>query len=112
MPELIRMEDLPELEGWLTLPEAAKLLGLTRQRVYQMVQVGTLKSVMKLGDKPTYIIRKAEIEPLVQARLSDTRKLLAQLEAGVEPDEEDEDDEEPFRRRAAALRTAGHEPAM
>lgn len=52
------------LEGWMTLPDAARLLGITRSRIHQLVpapgQAGQLKSARKIGRLT--IVRTVEVE--------------------------------------------------
>ena len=55
--------DVPPLEGWTTISEAAELLGVTRQAVHKMIFDRKLKSVRRLGSvlKPIYVVRTAEV---------------------------------------------------
>ncbi len=62
----IAMSDLPELAGWLTVPEAADDLSLSRQRVYQMIEEGKIKTCHRLGRRPVWIIREAEVRHMVE----------------------------------------------
>jgi hypothetical protein len=65
----VNMADVPELDGWLSLPVAAQKLGVSRQRVFQMIQEDRIKSVRQIpgvGDRPAaYVVRLAEIDQLV-----------------------------------------------
>lgn len=59
-------EDLPELEGWITLPEAAQVLGVSRSMAHIMV-FGTeqkIKTAHRLGHKPLIVCREAEIRKM------------------------------------------------
>jgi predicted DNA-binding transcriptional regulator AlpA len=62
------MTELPTLEGWITLPEAADQLGMTRARTYQLVQEWKITTAHKLGGRPVYIVRQAEIDQLKAGR--------------------------------------------
>jgi Helix-turn-helix domain len=65
----VDMTQVPELDGWLSVPVAAQELGVSRQRVFQMIQEGRIKSVRQIpgvGERPAaYVVRKAEIDQLV-----------------------------------------------
>lgn len=59
-------EDIPELEGWLSLPEAGDLLHVTRQRVFQMGaeegKLQTLRRIRGAGPRPAaYVVGTPEI---------------------------------------------------
>jgi len=68
--------DVEELDGWLSLPVAAQRLGVTRQRVYQMIQEGRIPSaavrkIPGVGDRPAAdVVREAEIDQIVAAELA------------------------------------------
>jgi len=68
------LRGLPELEGWLTFTEAAETLGISRQRFYQLAEavdvngVPRVKTAQKLGARPTYIVRTAEVTALKAQR--------------------------------------------
>lgn len=68
------LRQLPELEGWLTFTEAAETLGISRQRFYQLAEAidehGTprVKTAQKLGARPTYIVRTAEVTAIKAQR--------------------------------------------
>lgn len=46
----------------ITLDEAAALLGKTPARVRQMIQAKNFKQVWELGDRPTYLLSRSEVE--------------------------------------------------
>ncbi len=58
------LRTLPELEGWLTFTQAALELGISRQRFYQLAEAGQLQTAQRLGERPTYIVRTAEVKAL------------------------------------------------
>lgn len=77
MPGRGRKRDLralPELEGWLTFTEAAEELGISRQRFYQLAEATDaegnprVQTAHRLGARPTYIVRTAEVASLKLAR--------------------------------------------
>lgn len=62
-------DGIPQLEGWMTLPDAARELGITRSRVHQLVP-GQLPSVRRIGNLK--IVRTVEVMARKQ-RLQDAR---------------------------------------
>lgn len=78
---------VPELEGWITLSEAGLRLGKSRWAMHKMAAARIrdpsgelvprhLLTVRRVGEKPFYIVRAAEIAAIRQ-----------QLEAGVPEDQ-------------------------
>jgi excisionase family DNA binding protein len=62
--------DTPRLADWITLPEAAELLGVSKQYVHKLVRNGRLNTLRSLGSRPIYIVREAEILEIQQDRLA------------------------------------------
>lgn len=62
-----KLENLPVLPGWITLGQAAELLGISRQHAYRRARlanegsVGGWKTVHRLGDKPSYVVSSNEV---------------------------------------------------
>jgi excisionase family DNA binding protein len=54
-------------ENDLTVYEVAKMLGVTGERVRQLVNAGALKA-QKLGNRGNYIIRREDAEALTKQR--------------------------------------------
>lgn len=44
LPEPPAIPTIPPMESWLTVTEAAELLGLTRSRIYNLIREGRLRS--------------------------------------------------------------------
>lgn len=61
---LISLSDVPEMEGWLTLPEAAAELGISRTRTADMVREGKITTCMRLGRRPYFVVREVEIRQI------------------------------------------------
>jgi hypothetical protein len=62
----IRVEEVPELEGKVSLPKAAKVLDVSRQRVFQMgAEEGKLPSLRRIagaGERPAaYVLDTIEV---------------------------------------------------
>jgi predicted DNA-binding transcriptional regulator AlpA len=63
----------PRLEGWLTLPEAAEKLGMSRQRVHQICDKGGFTTAHEIG---TFIVvRAAEVNKMLAARQAEAARL-------------------------------------
>ena len=58
------LADLPVLAGWLTFPEAARALGVSRQRFYQMVEEGKITTAVRVGPRPYHLVEEQEIDKL------------------------------------------------
>lgn len=54
--------DIPALEGYVLLADAADILGVTRQHVYRLVREKTLKSVRRIGTSNFYVVKVTEVE--------------------------------------------------
>jgi excisionase family DNA binding protein len=48
--KLMQNEDIPLLDGWVTLPEAAQRLGISRQYAYKLASDGYFRSLRRLGE--------------------------------------------------------------
>jgi hypothetical protein len=65
---------IPVLEGWMIVPVAAEILGLSRQWVWELVTVNgtSFRNVRRLpgtGERPAAIlVRASEVERIRQAR--------------------------------------------
>ena len=59
------------MSKYLTVPQLAKILGLTRQRVHQLVQAGKIPAE-KVGN--TYIIVEQEILDILNKGITDSDK--------------------------------------
>lgn len=62
------MSDVPFLEGWTTLTEAAERLGVSKQAVHKMASEGKITTLRRIGRKPLYVMRDAELTRLEAAR--------------------------------------------
>jgi hypothetical protein len=64
--------EVPELEGQVSLPKAGLELGVSRQRMFQMIDEGKLKTVRRIpgaGVRPAaYVISTAERDGLLAAQ--------------------------------------------
>lgn len=53
MAKKIDLLEVPQLEGWMTLPEAADAMGYSRQYVHTLASTGIFTSLRRIG---TYLI--------------------------------------------------------
>lgn len=58
--------EVPRLEGWLTFPEAAAILDVSKQMVHKMAfgRRPLLLTVRRVGDKPIYVVKEEEVRAL------------------------------------------------
>lgn len=66
------LRQLPELEGWITFPDAAEELGITRQRIHQIAEKDdpvVIETALRLGRKHViFVMRISEVEDLKRRR--------------------------------------------
>lgn len=61
--------DIPVLEGWITIPEAASKLGISRQYAYKRAADGYFKSIHQIGDEnATYVVSTEEVATKIRSR--------------------------------------------
>lgn len=64
--------EIPRLEGWLSVPEAAFALGVSKQMIHKMIHSLNVfnceRDVRKVGDKPMYLVRESAVEALRKSR--------------------------------------------
>lgn len=69
-----------KLEGWLTLPEAGGLLGVTRQDVERKIKAGLFldEDVRTIGGgRPIYLVTETSVAKMVAESNDVTSELLA-----------------------------------
>jgi excisionase family DNA binding protein len=72
--EKIKLSELPVLEGWRSLVGASRYLGVTRARVYQMVEEGKITSCRRVEDSTHYLVRDAELKEIKDKWLVEARE--------------------------------------
>lgn len=61
--------NVPVLEGgWVTLTEAAEVLGITRQHSYKRAKTGGYKTIRRIGASPAFVVNRSELEEIVNGR--------------------------------------------
>jgi hypothetical protein len=60
--------DVPELEGWMLLSDAAALLDVSRTSVHRMVRSGRIETCRRIpGTARIYVVRRQEIVNLINS---------------------------------------------
>lgn len=65
------LNNIPKLDGWVNLTEAAEMLGITRQHAFKKARQANAglssgwKTVRRIGSKPMYVVSTAEIEDIL-----------------------------------------------
>lgn len=65
--KLMQNENIPLLDGWITLPEAAQRLGVSRQYAYKLASDGYFKTLHRLGES-VLVVSDYEVENLSAER--------------------------------------------
>jgi excisionase family DNA binding protein len=52
----VTTNEYPPMEGWLTIPEVAKTLGVTRQRAHQIIKSGGIKGARTIGENAVIVV--------------------------------------------------------
>ena len=75
------LNNIPQLDGWVNLTEAAERLGITRQHAFKKARQANdghpsgWKTIRRVGSKPMYVISTAEIADL-QSEWGDKTDLM------------------------------------
>lgn len=62
----MKLKELPVLEGWISLPDAARKMNISRQRIHQLVDAGRFTTACRIGTFA--IVREAEVDKLLTSR--------------------------------------------
>lgn len=66
------LRQLPELEGWVTFPDAAEDLGISRQRLHQVAERDdppVIETARRIGRRHViFVMRAAEVADLKRRR--------------------------------------------
>jgi hypothetical protein len=68
---------IPVLDGWVSLPDAGARLGLTRQRLFQMVDEGKWETLHQIFGKPSDDPDKTNRPALLVVRIEEVNRLQA-----------------------------------
>lgn len=65
--------DLPHVEEWITISDAAAMLRLSRQNVHVMAQNNKFSTLARLGDvQPVFVVKRAEVQEMVERKTKNT----------------------------------------
>ena len=70
-------ENIPVLDGWVNLTEAAEMIGITRQHAHKKARLANegkpngWKSIRRIGTKPMYVVSVSEIADMLSASPSE-----------------------------------------
>jgi predicted DNA-binding transcriptional regulator AlpA len=62
------LTDLPEIRDWVTGPQAAEMLGISRSAVHKKMMDGEFKTLHRLGDRPHLVVLRTEVEQMRAGR--------------------------------------------
>lgn len=83
----MKVQTIPVLDGWVSLPVAAVRLKVSRQRLFQMVDEGkliTIHQILGAGDRPAaYVVREVEVTRLQAEQLAAVEAAEANREEKV-----------------------------
>lgn len=63
-----KLENVPVLEGWVNLVEAAEIVGISRGHGYKRAKLasegkpGGWKTLHRVGTKPMYVVKVSELQ--------------------------------------------------
>lgn len=83
----VDVEEVPELEHWVSLPTAGHMLGLTRQRAYGWAAEKRFETLRKIQStvegtdgRPFFVVKRTEVERLVRKRAREEAAAKAKKE--------------------------------
>ncbi|MDO9495002.1 MAG: helix-turn-helix domain-containing protein [Nocardioides sp.] len=81
---MVKPADAPRLAEWMTPSEAADSLGVSRQTVNSMIQIGEFATLHKIGpeSRPQYLIERREVEKLQSVRMYPIESVVVKARPG------------------------------
>lgn len=68
--------DIPVLEGWITIPEAASKLGISRQYAYKRAADGFFETIHQIGEEnATFVVAIEEVDKKIRSRANREEKV-------------------------------------
>lgn len=64
------MNEVPFLTVWVPATEAARRIGLSRQRMNRLIQMGEFSTVHRLEGSGQYVIRRDEVDRYNEKRVT------------------------------------------
>lgn len=78
-----KLDNIPALDDWVNLTEAAEILGITRQHAYKRAKhasegrPGGFKTLRQIGTKPSYVVSRSELQRELDARKTEEDEPLS-----------------------------------
>lgn len=72
-----KLENVPTLEGWVNLTEAAEIVGISRGHSYKRAKLasqgksGGWKTLHRIGTKPMYVVSVAELRAELEEKANE-----------------------------------------
>lgn len=82
-------ENIPSLEGWVNLTEAAEMLGITRQHAHKKARLTNegkpngWKTIHRVGSKPMYVVSIREVKGMLALAGNRDERITTDLMAGT-----------------------------
>lgn len=86
VPRTAERKSIPVLRGWTSLPKAGSLLGVSRQRLFQMVDEGKWTTIHQIPGKPSDDPNDEKRPALLVVADWEVDKLLAAQRASARPE--------------------------
>lgn len=73
------LNNIPKLDGWVNLTEAAEILGITRQHAFKKARQADAglsngwKTIRRVGSKPMYVVNTSEIADMLASKMAQNR---------------------------------------
>lgn len=64
----MKIQNVPPLEGYVNLVEAAEILGISRQHSGRFAASGAYKTLRQVGSKQVFVVKTSEVEALKATR--------------------------------------------
>ncbi len=82
-------ENIPTLDGWVNLTEAAEMVGITRQHAHKKARLANegkpngWKTIRRVGSKPMYVVSLGEVEEILALAGEGDERITTDLMAGT-----------------------------
>lgn len=67
---MVTRKDAPVLPDWVSLADLSRMLGISKQAVHRMADLDRFETLHRFGQRPDYVLSRAEAESLVTAKRS------------------------------------------
>lgn len=64
----MKIQDVPQLDGYINLVEASEILGISRQHAGRLAANGAFESIRQIGTKQHFVVELAEVEKIRDTR--------------------------------------------